>query len=208
MNWEIERGLRADIACYAARDLSGKRSAIQVFPGGNRKGDVRTEDLASMVIRARHGTRVVLITAPGPGWRDAPWRCIRFVAGHTIPSERRLGLPGIRVPDLDRLDPVDARRTSRDLETSYPSAADLDHGEGWTFGRIGPLKGRVVQIRIERDAPRSADLTETERYARRVVEGAAGADPQRRAWLVEQLAAGLDDPDRAEALRAWARGGG
>lgn len=208
MNWEIEKGLRADIVCYAAKDLSGKRTAIQIFPGGNRKGDVRPADLASMVIRARHGTRVVLVTTPGNNWESEPWRCVRMIEGQTLPSQKKFGLPGIRLPDLDLLDSVDAKRTNRDLQSSYPRADHLADGEGWTFGRIGPLKGRVTLIRVERDVAPDAqpELSEGQALARALIE----ANPT----LAEPVAAALqrtleargepDAADRAAALLRWA----
>lgn len=216
MNWEIESGLRVDLVCYAGRNLSGKRSVVQVFPGGNRKGNVATADLSSMVIRARHGTRIVLITAQGSSWTDLPWRAIRMVEGHTVPSERRLGMPGVRIPDLELLDEPAAKRTNRELEATYPAAEGIG-GESWTYGRIGELKGKVVTIRVEHDVTEGTDeaeLPEVDALARNVLLGAREAGRSDLPALTSLVAAALgktledraDGAARVEELVTWAEG--
>ena len=150
--WDIIGKHRVDIIAWSKPDMVARKSVVQIFPSG-QQGELRTADVASMVIRAPLGTRVTLMTdATRERWAHS-WRCIRFIAGHVVPSSRRNGLPGVRLPDLDRLDPVGARRTDRDLESSYPLVARPEQGTSWTFGAVGPLplKGNIIGIRVERD---------------------------------------------------------
>lgn len=217
MDWAIETGLRVDLVCYAGSNLNGKRSVVQIFPGGNRKGDVDGAELASLVVRARHGTRLVLVTEPGPDWQDSPWRCIRMVEGRTVPSERRLGMPGVRIPDLDLADPPNAKRTSREMQSTYPSAARLGDSDHWTYGRIGGIKKRVVLIRIERDVAPTEDedvIPETDALARQVLLGAREEGrpdlPALTEIVAKALAVTLDEAghgdaeDRVQQLLSWA----
>lgn len=152
IEWDIIGRHRVDIVVWSKADMVARKRTVQFFPGG-RQGDLVASDVASMVIRAPLGTRITLMTAPGARWWTRPWRCIRFIEGHVVPSSRRTGLPGVRVPDLDRLDPVDARKTDRQLESSYPLVEVPSQGTWWTFGAVGgtPLKGHVRGIRIEHD---------------------------------------------------------
>ena len=207
MQWQVERGIRCDLVAYAARNLSGKRSPIQWFPAGNSRGDVAPNDLASLVIRAPHGVRVILITEPGPDWKDHPWRCIRMVEGNTVPGAKT-GLPGVRLPDLDLLDGFDAKKTDPDLESSYPHADGLD-GDGWTFGRIGRLKKRVQLIRIEKErAAPTESLPDADALARRIVEklGTEAIDAVADALQTTLTDAGHTDTEaRVGAFRRWTR---
>ena len=209
MDWQIEKGVRCDIVTYKARNLAGKRGQVRIFPQGNRQGDVRGEDIGSMVIRAPHGVRVVLITEPGPGWRDHPWRCIRVLEGASLPA-RKPGLPGVRIPDLDLLDEHGAKKTDPDLESTYPRAASIEDGQGWTFGRIGRIKNRVQRIRVERDGSASgAVLAEPDALARAVVErlGPDSVDEVAAALEAVLTDNGHDDVvERVHALVTWARG--
>ncbi len=152
MRWQIEKGIRCDIVVYAAVNMGGKRSAIRIFPGGNRQGDLTSRDVGSMVIRAPYGVRVLLVSKPGSAWESAPWRCIRLLEGHSLRSDG-VGLPGVRIPNVEALDKHGAPLTDRERERSYPLAATLAEGEGWSFGRPGPLREHVNLIRVERDRP-------------------------------------------------------
>ena len=178
MEWQIEKGTRCDLLCYAAKNLTGKFSPVRVFPGGNRKGDVKTSELRSIVVRAHFGTRVILVTEPGPDWQDHAWRCVRIREGTALLGSGAGALPGARIPDLDLLDNHGDKRTNIELESSYPIAATLEEGEGWTFGRLGELKGKVKLIRIEKDRLREASaLAEADRVARAVLERLHRRDP-------------------------------
>jgi hypothetical protein len=128
--WDVIGRHRVDLVAWSKPDMVARRTVVQFFPGG-RQGDFRPADIASMSIRAQIGTRVTLM----------------------VPATRATGLPGVRIPDLDRLDPFSARRTDRQFESSYPLVEHPDQGTGWTFGAIGTalLKGNVHGIRIESD---------------------------------------------------------
>ena len=163
ITWDIVGTHRLDLVAWSKPDMVARKSVVQLFPGG-RQGSIQAADLSSVVIRAQLGTRVTLMTETGPRWWAHPWRCIRFIPGHVVPSGRRTGLPGVRIPDLDRLDPVNAKRTDRELESSYPIVATPNDGTGWTFGAIGhpELKGNIQAIRVEWDeAPQPEVATDT-----------------------------------------------
>ena len=163
ITWDIVGTHRLDLVAWSKPDMVARKSVVQLFPGG-RQGSIQAADLSSVVIRAQLGTRVTLMTETGPRWWAHPWRCIRFIPGHVVPSGRRTGLPGVRIPDLDRLDPVNAKRTDRELESSYPIVAAPSDGTGWTFGAIGhpELKGNIQAIRVEWDeAPQPEAATDT-----------------------------------------------
>ncbi|MFT4622586.1 MAG: hypothetical protein ACI8PZ_001242 [Myxococcota bacterium] len=150
--WDVIGRHRVDLVAWSKPDMVARRTVVQFFPGG-RQGDFRPADIASMSIRAQIGTRVTLMSEPGPRWWTSPWRSMRFIERKVVPSTRATGLPGVRIPDLDRLDPFSARRTDRQFESSYPLVEHPDQGTGWTFGAIGTalLKGNVHGIRIESD---------------------------------------------------------
>lgn len=191
MNWQIERGVRCDLACYAAPNLAGKRFPVRIFPGGNRQGDVPTSGLSSVLIRAPYGVRVIFVTRPGEQWEQAPWRCVRVLEKHALRASGT-GLPGIRLPDLDRLDFHGAKHTDRDFEVSYPMAETLDSGEGWTFGRIGELKRAVTLIRVEKDkAPTGWDLPAPDTLARHVLTRAKERSAANFAALQSDVVASL-----------------
>jgi hypothetical protein len=215
VEWEVEPGTRCDVVTYAASNLTGKRGEIRIFPSGSRKGEVHTENLRSMVIRAPFGTRVVLLTQGGAQWEETAWRCVRIVEGRAMPSERGGGLPGVRLPDLDWLDAPDSKRTNPDVQATYPLVERFSEGEGWTFGRGGGLKGRVAVIRVERDHGASeARLHAAERVARAVLAEAARRAPDALPALVEAAASALvaelseeglaDAAERGRDLRGWA----
>ncbi len=215
MNWQIEKGIRCDLACYAAKNLSGKRFPVRIFPKGNRQGDVPTSGLASLLIRAPYGTRVIFVTAPGSSWEKSPWRCIRLTEENSLKSAG-VGLPGVYIPDLNFLDGHGDKRTNVDTESSYPMANTLSAGKGWTFGRIGELKGKVVQIRIEKDREVvGADLAEPDLLARGVFERLVKRNPSQASDVLEDVAAALqqvlvdrghtDAMSRVRRLREWAK---
>jgi hypothetical protein len=152
ISWDIIGKHRVDIVAWSKPDMVARKSVVQIFPSG-QQGELRTADVASMVIRAPLGTRLTLMTdSTSERWAHS-WRCIRLLPGHVVPPSRRNGLPGVRLPDLDRLDPVGSRRTDRDLESSYPLTEHPEQGTSWTFGAVGPapLKGNVIGIRVERE---------------------------------------------------------
>lgn len=175
VEWYVAERMRADLVAYAAPNLTGKRSPVQIFPR-SRQGTIQADELRSLVVRAPYGTRVVLCTRAGDEWEEWPWRAVRVLPGHCLPLMRKGGLPGVVVPDLDLLDAFGAKKTNPDLESSYPLVDRLEDGEGWTFGRAGlpSLKGHVRQIRVEPDgAPVDRALTSEERLGRRIIEAAA-----------------------------------
>ena len=157
IEWETKGRVRCDIVAYAAKNLSGKRTTMRIFPTGSQQGKIATEELSSMIIRAPFGTRLLLITNPGPDWENYPWRCVRMLDGEAV-IPKKGSLPGVRIPDLDLLTPFDAKKISPDYQVSYELVESLKEGSGWTFGRGGgeDIKGRVKLIRIERE-----DLTIT-----------------------------------------------
>ncbi len=218
IQWQVQHGVRCDLVTYGAVNLAGKRSQVRVFPGGGRQGDVASEHLQSLVIRAPAGTRVVLVGEPGPYWQRGPWRCLRVLESVAMAPSRPGALPGLRVPDLDLLDAVDAKRTGTQLQASYPFVDTFEAGSGWTFGRGGGLKGAVRLVRVERDRiDADQGLTAVERALRTVLESVhrqhpavlddvlKGACDALRTELAHQ--GHLDTEERSRCLEEWARGG-
>jgi len=208
IEWRIDPGLRCDIVMYAAPNMAGKRTVMQCFPAGNRKGGrLEPSELKSMVIRAPLGTRVTLKCTTSELWTELPWRTVRLLAGHNVPARKSGGMPGVRIPDLDQLDEPSARRTSRDLVSSYPRAtADSD---GWTFGNPGALKGRVKVVEIVREGVQRP-LTALEKLARSLLAAVPDtALPQVRGPARTALEDALraeghrDAARRADDLEAW-----
>jgi hypothetical protein len=223
--FELGKHVRCDILTWSGTGFGGRQGRVRIFPGGNVQGVVEPENLRSMVIRAFHGTRVILAARAEGDFREGPWRCVRLLPGHTVAAERAGGMPGVRLPDIDRLDAPAARRTATDLEQSYPLVARLRDGVGWTFGQVGsgPLKGAVRRIIVEKDEsveeeevpagapeadPRAAPVAPTrapgegERVARALLGRAREVAPDALPALLEAAAAALD-PDSAAALRDW-----
>jgi hypothetical protein len=150
MEWYIGARTRCDLVSYSGVNLTGVRAVVQVFPTGSRRGQLRTDQLKSLVILAPVGTRVVLAAWPHrEGWEDHPWRCVRMVKGSMFRNEA--GNEGVRLPDLDWMDPVGARKASDGTQVGYPLVARLADGTGHTFGRGGGLKDAVRAIWIERE---------------------------------------------------------
>lgn len=200
VSFTIAEKMRADLVAYAAPNLTGKRSAVRIFPSG-RQGGMLAEDVRSLVVRAPHGTRVILCTRAGEAWEDWPWRAVRVLPGSCLPPKRPGGLPGVVVPDLDLLDDFGAKRTSPGLQSSYPLVDRLADGTGWTFGRAGlpSLKGHIREIRVEPDeAPAAQAGSPEERLGRGILEAAADQlDPAALEVLREIVADQV-----CEALRA------
>ncbi len=149
MNWVIGKNVRCHLQCYSGSNYSGAKKDVQVFPSG-RQGDIESRDLSSMGLVAPMGVRVVLCEAPNEeGWEQRPWRAIVLTESDSfIHSDS--GHPAVRIPDIDAIDDIRARRTDPDFAASYDHAETLDAGEGWTFGRAGALKGKVQMIRIDK----------------------------------------------------------
>ncbi|NCG18687.1 MAG: hypothetical protein GWP91_06720 [Rhodobacterales bacterium] len=214
MNWQIEKGIRCDLACYAAKNLVGQRHPVRIFPKGNRQGDVPTKSLYSLLIRAPYGTRVIFQTATGTSWEKSPWRCIRLTEEHSLKSAG-VGNPGIYIPDLDFLDGHGDKRTSVDTECSYSIANTLAEGKDWTFGRVGEIKGKVVRIRVEKDRQLArADLPDLDLMARDLYTRFIRRNPSSTEAAIDDIAAALqqvlvdrgqdDAMKRVRRLRAWA----
>jgi hypothetical protein len=213
VEWRIDRGMRCDLVAYSGRNLNGKRTAIRIFPGGSRRGELQVEDLGSLVIRAPHGTRVLLITEPGSDWERHPWRCVRLLAGNTVAPERPGGLPGVRIPALELLDRWDARRTTTELESSFRLVERLEDGQDWTFGRSGTLKGRIKLIRVEKEG--AVVPTGIERVAMDLLVAVAAHAPERLPEIAAIAVASVlealkndgvvDAGERADRLGGWWR---
>jgi hypothetical protein len=147
MIWDLPPKLRADIACFTGINLSGERRHVDVQAVNGRQGpDVLPDELRSLVFVAQIGTTLVLKTSDGEDWEDHPWRAIRLLKGKCFTTAQ--GATAVRVPDLDWLDKADARRTDPDTQECFPHADSLATGEGWTFGRAGELKGKIVKISV------------------------------------------------------------
>ncbi len=203
---ELGEFIRCDILAWSGVDFGGKRTALRVFPTGNVKGELDSEQVHSMVIRAFHGTRLILCTRSTGDFEDGPWRCVRMVPGHTIPSEDPRGMPGVRLPHLDRLDEPSKFRTNQQLATSYPLVERFDDGESWTFGTTGipVIEGHVRRIIIEKDdGPRVRQIGDAERMARVLIDKAREVAPDGLPSLVDVAVAQLGEPDGA-AFRRWA----
>ncbi|MCA9567241.1 MAG: hypothetical protein KC656_05340 [Myxococcales bacterium] len=169
MIWKVASGVRADIAGYAARNLSGARKVAQLFPGGARKGDLPAST-KSVVVRAVPGTRVVFAASSTDAWELASWRCVRVLEATSVPSEQKHGLPGVRIPDLDALDPFDAKRTDAEVQSGYPLVASLAEGVGWTYGGGGALAGRVTMVLVDREETDGLVLTPGEKVAMAILD--------------------------------------
>lgn len=208
IRFQVAPRTRCDLVTYSGVNLTGRRGTVRIWPSGSVQGRVETGDLQSMVIRAPHGTRVILCTHDGPDWEAHPWRCVRLLPGSTVPSESTAGFPGVRLPDLDLQDPPSAKRTQTDMESSYPLADRLADGTGWTFGRVGdvPLKDHVVLVVVEPDVDTvTGALTEGERVARAVLEVARAEAPAAFAALVDAARQALP-PAAARSLGEWVAG--
>lgn len=145
IHWDLGPNARLDFVAYAAQNLNGKRTVVQVYHG-KAQGSIQTEDLASCIVAAPLGTRVVFRTASGKGWEASPWRCVALLKGQSIPPQSAGDLPRVRIPNLDLLNRGDAKKIDPDREQSYPMAESVAAGTGWSFGRIGDLRNKIVEI--------------------------------------------------------------
>lgn len=150
MEWHIAPRVRCDLVFFAGLNLSGERRVVEVHPVGGRQGDVRGEDIKSLVILGPIGTRVVFATDPTDDWESGSWRAVRLSSGRTYTTKD--GMTGVRIPDLDWLDAYDARRNDPDLEAGFEQVTRLADGTEWTFGHSGTrmLKGNIRSIRIDK----------------------------------------------------------
>ena len=194
------------MVCYAAINLSGKRTQVRVFPGGNYTGDVPAGQLRSLVIRAPYGTRVILVSDPGPQWEASPWRCIRLLEDHALRSEGH-GMPGVRIPHIELLDKPGAKKTDDFMETSYPIAQGLARGTMWTFGRPGDLHVKMIRVERDRVAP-DACLAPIDALARDIYGRVVSRTPSEAHALGMDIAAALhqslvdgSEPDIATRVR-------
>ena len=152
MKWIVAPRIRAHIVGFTGVNFSGLRTEVDLFPTGTQKGDLEGDRLKCIGLIAPVGTRVILCASTAEdGWEALPWRAITVREGFTFESRdgRRVG---VQIPDIDALDQPGALRTDLDFTESYPFAATLDAGEGWTFGRSGAtlLKCNVRAIRVDR----------------------------------------------------------
>lgn len=203
VTFKVGPGVRCDIVAYGGRNLNGKRQQAQFHPTGAQRGAIDGTQVSSLVIRALHGTRVILAASDGADWQSAAWRCIRVVPGHTVASENRGGMPGVRIPDVDLLDEPGAKKTDTSFEASYAYVDSLDDGTGWTFGRGGGLKNRIQMIRIEREDATGPAASSEEAVARAIVTALRDRHPDAVDAAVQAAVDVLPNPD---AFRAWADG--
>ncbi|MBM4392310.1 MAG: hypothetical protein FJ090_14410 [Deltaproteobacteria bacterium] len=151
MIWDLPPRLRCDIACFTGINLSGERRHVDVQAVNGRQGpDVEPEELRSVVFIADVGTTLVMKTHAGDDWEKFPWRAVRIMKGKAFTTKQ--GGLAVRVPDLDFLDKPSAPRTDPDVQEWFPYAETLAAGEGWTFGRPGELKGKIVAISVLKPA--------------------------------------------------------
>ena len=210
MRWEIGPGVRCDLIAYGGVNLSGARQVMQLFPTGARGGRIDGAHLRSLLIRALPGTRIVLAASDKDAWQLATWRCIRVMEAHSLRSDTKNGLPGVRIPDLELLDHHGAKRTDPELQSGYPLAETLDAGQGWTFGRPGTLANRITMIRVDREGvdeelvPGAPELV-----AHGILDALRRSHPDAvptaldaACKQLERVLEGPDAPQRIEALRS------
>jgi hypothetical protein len=150
VRWVLGPHVRADLVGYTGTDVTGGQLIAQIYPSGFRDGTIDGTRIQSIAIGAPVGVRVVLCATGDEGeWQAHPWRCIRVMAGQTWFTKE--GVPAVRVPDLEWLHPFDQKKSGDGNQVSYPFAATLAEGTGWTFGRPGPLKLQVRMIRVEHE---------------------------------------------------------
>jgi hypothetical protein len=204
VRWQVGPGVRCNLIAYGARNLTGKRQAVQLFPQGAQKGTIDGSEMSSMVLRGVLGTRVILCASTSENWDLAAWRCVRMLEKHSLRSEQKHGLPGIRVPDLELLDTHGAKRTDPDFQSSYPAADSLAEGTGWTFGKVGKLSNRVAMILVDREDVDGVVLSPPERVAVAILEHLVAtqpaAVPDALQAACEQLQKELSGPDIAERI--------
>lgn len=150
MKWVIAPKTRCDIVFLQGLNLSGERTMVQVHPVGGRQGDIDGSLIKSLALMGPLGARIVLCTTEDEdAWEQSPWRAIRLLKGVAFPN--REGVMGVRVPDLDWLDPANARRSDPDTQMGFDEVPTLSAGTGWTFGKMGPIRGHVRMIRVDKE---------------------------------------------------------
>ena len=149
MHWVIAKNVRCTIQAFSGPNFSGYRSEIEIFPSG-RQGEL-DGSLASLGLVGSTGVRVTLCESPNEeDWESRPWRSFVLTLEHSFETQE--GKRAVRVPDIDAVDDIRARRTDPDFVESAPHADSLDTGRGWTYGRTGSvdLKGNVQMIRVDK----------------------------------------------------------
>jgi len=152
IRWEVGEMVRCDIVAYGGRNLSGKKTRMRLFPTGSQQGQILTQDMRSLFIRAPAGIRVTFIASPGEGWENRPWRSVVISKESSFQSAKSKRLRAVYVPDLDCLDEWSAKVTRAEGTSGYAHASSPENGLGWTFGlhQDDGLKGKVELIRVER----------------------------------------------------------
>ncbi len=151
LRWDIAQNMRCDIIAFTGINFSGNRTTMQIYPTG-KKGDLESGNIGSIVVMAPVGTRVILISgASETDWESHPWRAVEIHKGVAYQG-RNAHVLTVRIPDLENLDKVNVERTDPDFSESYPIASSVadGKGKGWTYGAVGPLKGKIQAIRIEK----------------------------------------------------------
>jgi hypothetical protein len=158
MEWHIAPLTRVDLHVWSGINFSGEHRVVSVHPAGGRQGQtIEGFTFQSVAVSGPPGIRVTFCTSALPeGWEAKPWRAVSVQKG--LGYKTKEGKQAVRVPDLDCLDAPNAPRTDPDFQLTIPAAADLGTAKGWTYGRPGELKGKVVVIRIDKTDPGEAPV--------------------------------------------------
>lgn len=152
MRWHIEPQTVCELWSFTGINFGGTKRITRIHAYGGLQGeDFPGDEVKSLGIIAQPGIRVILVTARTDNdWEALPWRCFEVREGCTTAIKD--GRSALQIPDLDQYDNWDANRTDPELETSFPMAATLAEGSGWTYGRPARrgLKCNIQGIRIER----------------------------------------------------------
>ena len=155
MQWDIIGKVRAQIVTWSGTSFSGIRKDAYVSPlGGITDEKGISAHFRSFAIAAPYGTRVTLISRPGPDWEAHSWRCFHVLRPFAFKTPE--GKPCLQCPDLAWLHTPNATRVAYDFSESVPHSDTLDGGAGWTFGRTGAaaLAGNVHMVRLEYIRPK------------------------------------------------------
>lgn len=150
MQWDIVGKVRAQIVTWSGTSFSGVRKDAYVSPLGGITDDKGVSaHFRSFAIAAPYGTRVTLISRPGPEWEQHPWRCFHVLRPFAFKTPE--GKPCLQCPDLEWLHAPNATRIAYDFSESVPQTARFADGTGWTFGLSDKttLSGNVHMIRLE-----------------------------------------------------------
>lgn len=206
MKWDIAENSRIDIVGYSGINYSGDRYETRIFPSGRQGDEFPGTRIRSMSILGPIGMRVTLKTSLQENWEDFTWRVIRIQEGKVF--EANDGRLGVRIPDLDTLNPPDAFRCNPDIEESFQLVERPEDGEGWTFGRRGKatLKQGIMAIRVEKESqftprpPRSDDDEAGTPAAEQAAASQTPASEQSEAAATpseDQVASAEGDPSQA-----------